>query len=163
MGITPDDKIDRWMVAAKQKGKGGSVLKRVIRAGEFLEKNARMREADACKCLSGIDFSKDVKVIRLPIKVYVQYVSKHKGHWFTDTGLTPDAVGLADGKRVRKLFRPSGSIHALQSTARGIKDTWTRDRLFQSLSPDAKKKMGQLTRGGGTQYFVAEKSRMRPV
>ncbi|TWT82335.1 hypothetical protein CA13_37970 [Planctomycetes bacterium CA13] len=163
MGFTPDDKIDRWMKAAGQVGKSQSVRQRVVIAGEFLEKTARMSEAQACGCLTGIDFSKPVKMIRLPDSIYVQYVQKHNGIWFTDTGLTPDLVGLAGGKRTRKLFKPVGVVHALQSTARAIKDTWTTDRLFQSISPAARGKLGQMTRGGGTQYIVFDKFRMQQI
>jgi hypothetical protein len=163
MGQTPDDKIARWMEAAGQTGKSDSVRDRVVVAGEFLEKTARMSEADAGACLGGIDFSKPVVVVRLPPGVYVQYVQKHKGVWFTATGLTPDLVGLAGGKRSRKLFSPAGTVVALESTARSIKDTWTADRLFQSINPAAKGKLGQMTRGGGTQYVVFDKSRMQEI
>ena len=163
MGMTPQDKIARWVKAAGQTGKPQPVVDRVVIAGEFLEKTARMSEGDACSCLTGIDFSKPVQVVRLPDSVYVQYEQQHRGVWFTDTGLTPDLVGLADGRRVRKLFTPLGIVHALQSTARSIKDTWTADRLFQSLSPSARGKLGQMTRGGGTQYVVHDKFAMKEV
>ena len=163
MGRTPEDKIGRWMAAAGQTGKCDNVRARVVTAGEFVEKTPRMDERSACSCLTGIDFSKSVKLVRLPSKVYVQYLAKHKGMWFTDTGLTPDLVGLAEGKRTRKLFTPVGLVHALKSTARAIKDTWTYDRLFQSIAPTARKKMGQLTRGGGVQYIVFDKHRMKAV
>jgi hypothetical protein len=163
MGKTPEDKVARWCKAAGQEGKSKDVVNRVIIAGEFLEKTARMSERDACDCLSGIDFSKTVGVVLLPQSVYVQYVQKHKGVWFTDTGLTPDAVGLADGKRNRKLFKPRGSVYALKSTARAIKDTWTAGRLFQSISPQAQRAIGQMTRGGGTQYVVFDKSAMEEI
>lgn len=163
MGITPPDKVDRWMRTAGQLGKGPAVRDQVIVAGEFLEKTARMSERDAADCLSGIDFSKSVEVVRLPQSVFVQYVEKHKGVWFTDTGLTPDKVGLAEGKRMRKLFTSIRMVHALKSTAAAIKDTWTADRLFLSISPQARGKLGQLTRGGGTQYVVFDKTRMKEV
>lgn len=123
MGITPPDKIERWMKAAGQSGKGPAVRDRVIVAGEYLEKTARMPESEVLGLLAGIDFSKSVEVVRLPASVYVQYVQKHKGVWFTDTGLTPDLVGLAEGKRTRKLFTPIGIVPALKSTAAAIKDT----------------------------------------
>jgi hypothetical protein len=122
-----------------------------------------MSESDTCSCLTGIDFSKPVSVVRLPNSIYVQYEQQHRGVWFTDTGLTPDLVGLADGRRVRKLFTPIGVVHALQSTARSIKDTWTADRLFQSLSPVTQAKMGQMTRGGGIQYVVHDKFAMKEI
>jgi hypothetical protein len=163
MGTTPPDKIARWVKAAGQTGKPQPVVDRVVIAGEFLEKTARLNESDACSCLTGIDFSKPVSVVRLPTSVYVQYQEQHRGAWFTDTGLTPDQVGLADGRRIRKLFTPIGAVHALQSTARSIKDTWTVDRLFQSLSPGAQGKLGQMTRGGGTQYVVHDKFAMKEI
>lgn len=163
MGMTPQDKIARWVQAAGQTGKSQAVIDRVVTAGQFLEGTARMSEAAASGCLTGIDFSKPVEVVRLPPSVYVQYTQQHMGIWFTDTGLTPDLVGLAEGRRLRKLFKPSGIVHALKSTARSIKDTWTPDRLFQSISPAAKGKMGQTTRGGGTQYIVHDKFAMSEV
>jgi hypothetical protein len=163
MGMTPQDKIARWVKAAGQTGKAQPVVDRVVIAGEFLEKTARMSESDACACLTGIDFSKPVSVVRLPKSVYVQYEQQHRGVWFTDTGLTPDLVGIAGGRRTRKLFSPLGVVHALQSTARSIKDTWTADRLFQSVSPAARGKLGQMTRGGGTQYIVHDKFGMKEI
>lgn len=163
MGMTPADKIARWVAAAGQTGKAQAVIDRVVTAGDFLEKTARMSEREACSCLTGIDFSKPVAVVRLPQSVYVQYVQQHRGVWFTDTGLTPDRVGLAEGRRMRQLFAPVGAVHALQSTARAIKDTWTAERLFQSISPMARGKLGQQTRGGGTQYIVHDKLAMKAV
>lgn len=163
MGITPDEKIERWIEAAGQTNKSPAVEKRVVTAGEFLEKTGRMTEQQACSCLTGIDFSQAVTVVRLPTSVYVQFVQQHKGIWFTDTGLTADEVGLAQGRRIRKLFVPVGVVPALKSSARSIKDTWTADRLFQSISPMARGKMGQMTKGGGTQYIVFDKTRMREM
>ena len=163
MGVTPPDKIERWVKAAGQSGKEPPVIARVVTAGEFLEKTARMSEAEACSCLTGIDFSKSVAVVRLPAAVCVQYGQQHRGAWFTSTGLTPDLVGLAAGRRTRKLYTPLGVVHALQSSARSIKDTWTIDRLFESVSPAARGRLGQMTRGGGTQYVVHDKSAMREL
>ena len=162
MGMTPPDKIARWVNTAGQAGKAKPVIDRVVTAGEFLEKTARMNESEACSCLTGIDFSKPVVVVKLTNSVYVQYVQQHKGIWFTNTGLTPDLIGLAEGRRLRKLFTPVGVVHALECTSRSIKDTWTADRLFQSISPAARGKFGQIkfgqmTSGGGTQYIVVDK------
>jgi len=163
MGLTSPDKIERWVTVAGQKGKSQFVVDRVIIAGEFLEKTARMSESKACECLTGIDFSKPVAVVRLPLSVYVQYAENHRGVWFTNTGLTPDQVGLASGRRLRRLFTPIGIVSALQSTARSIKDTWTADRLLESVSPAATGKFGQMTRGGGTQYLVHDRFAMREI
>src|SRR5262249_53698204 len=99
----------------------------------------------------------------LPRSVYVQYVQQHKGVWFTDTGLTPDAVGLAQLNRKRKLFKPRGSVYALKSTARAIKDRWTAAKLFGPLSSEEKRAIAQETRGGGTQYIVFDKSAMEEI
>jgi hypothetical protein len=163
MGMTPSDKIARWVLAAGQTGKAQPVIDRVVAAGEFLERTSTMSEADACSCLSGIDFSKSVSVVRLPSSVFVQYVQQHRGVWFTDTGLSPDLIGLAEGRRLRKLFTPIGAVHALKTTARSIKDTWTLDRVFQSISPAARGKLGQMTRGGGTQYVVHDRFGMKEI
>lgn len=164
MGTTSADKLARWILASGQTGKPQTGLDRVAVAGEFLERTARMSEAQACECLTGIDFSKPVTVVKLDrSRVYVQYVQKHRGVWFTDTGLTPDRIGLAEGKRVRQLFVPAGLVPALASTARSIKDFWTADRLFQSLSPASRSKMGQFTSGGGKQYIVSDPFAMRRI
>ena len=163
MGMTSSEKIARWVAAAGQTGKAKPVIDRVVTAGEFLERTARMSEPEACSCLTGIDFSKPVTPVKLTRKVYVQYVQQHKGIWFTNTGLTPDLVGLAEGRRLRKLFSPVGDVHALECTARSIKDTWTADRLFQSVSPVAKGKLGQMTQGGGAQYIVVDKLAMKEL
>jgi hypothetical protein len=39
----------------------------------------------------------------------------------------------------------------------------TAGRLFQSISPAARGKLGQLTRGGGTQYIVHDKFAMKEI
>lgn len=162
MGKTPQEKIDRWVAAAGQENKGSKVIERVVTAGEFLEKNVRLSENEASKLLKGIDFSKPVDVVKLPQKVYVQYKVKHKGIWFTDTGLTPDAVGLSGCGRKRTLYRPAGTVPALRCKAMAIKDTWTPNRILETLSPESKR-LGQMTSGGGTQYVVGDKSRMEEL
>lgn len=130
----------------------------------------------AFEYLGGIDLSKPVQEIQcLPDRIYVQYVQKYKGIWFTSTGLTPDHVGIAEGNRTRKLFRPSGNVPALKSVARSIKDVWSADRLFTPLKPEniaklnakgkelMKTRQGQLTSGGGTQFIVLDNLRMKEV
>ena len=189
MGKPSEKQIEAWLAAAgKKKNVSKQVLERIIRAGQFIENTARIK--NGAGLLSGIDFSKDVVVLnKLPDRVYVQYVSKHRGHWFTDTGLAPDLVGIAAGKRKRHLFRAGGSVAALKSRAASVKDTWTVGRLFDLLDPTnpadqakikkhfkgrtpdeikkllvkAAKRMGQMTAGGGTQYFVADPSRMTKI
>ena len=162
MGQTPPDKIARWSAAAGQSGKPPAVLARVVVAGEFLEKTGRLSEAAACECLTGIDFSHPVMVVRLAPGTYVQFTYHHVGAWFTRTGLTPGQVGLAKGQRERRLFKPSGTVWALQSTARPIKDYWTTGHLPQSLDPHSRR-MGELTQGGGPQYFVIDRALMVPA
>lgn len=163
MGMTPADKIARWVAAAGQTGKGQSVIDRVVVAGEFLEKTARLSEAHTCEMLSGIDFSRPVHVVRLPRSVYVQFGQQHRGLWFTDTGVTPGQVGLSGRGRTRKLYTPMGVVHALESTARAIKDTWTTQRLLESVSPAAGGRMGELTPGRARQYIVHDRFSMREL
>ena len=136
MGVTPIEKINRWIEAAGQTGKPDSVKKKVIAAGEFLEKTCRASEEQACASLTGIDFSSTVEVDNLQTpSVYVQYAKKHRGEWFTDTGLSTDRVGIVIGSRKRKLFTPSGTVPALKTKARDIRDYWTQDRIFDNLKP----------------------------
>ncbi len=154
--------VEQWLVWTGQVGKSQSVVNRVSVAGHFLEDVCRMPEKKLRECLCGIDFSKAVRVLQLPKKVYVQYGGTDSV-WFTDTGLTPDLVGLAEGNRKRRLYRPVGGVRALKTTARSIKDSWTPGRIFQSLVPDVMRRFGQMTRGGGTQYIVADRSAMREL
>lgn len=163
MGATPQHKIARWVAAAGQTGKSQFVIDRIVVAGEFLERTARLSEHSACEMLTGIDFSKPVHVVRLPLGVYVQFGQHHRGLWFTRSGVTPDQVGLSGAGRVRRRFSPIGVVHALESTARAIKDTWTAARSLESISPVAGGRMGELTRGGATQYIVHDRLAMQEL
>ncbi|MEM0984192.1 MAG: polymorphic toxin type 46 domain-containing protein [Planctomycetota bacterium] len=162
MGKPSEEQIAAWLAAAGKSGKvPPAVRDKIITAAQFIENTARQR--DASGFLKGIDFSKEVKVLnKLPNKVFVQYVGKHKGMWFTETGLTPDLVGIAEGsettKRLRKLYKPSGNVAALKSTASSVKDTWTIEKVLKIKDPAVKKKV--MTRGGGTQYIVANPQKM---
>lgn len=162
MGMTPPDKIARWVAAVGQTGKPPAVIGRITMAGEFLEKTGRLSEHDACQCLTGIDFSHPVLVVRLPPGTYTQFAQQHRGAWFTLSGLMPTQVGLAHGNRTPRRFRPEGIVWALQSVARPIKDTWTSSHLEESLDPRSGKR-GEWTIGGGTQYFVIDRWLMKPV
>ncbi len=104
MSKIPDSKMQAWLKATSSEGKGQAVLKRVQLAGEFCERTCRLSETETLNSLSGIDFSSQVLVVRLPKKAYVQYRSRHPNKWFTDTGLTPDQVGIVKGERQRELF-----------------------------------------------------------
>ncbi len=166
MGRTPEALVTQWMKLAGQEGKSGAVRERVKIAGEFLVKSAAMNEKRTQQCFRGIDFSKQVTAVRLPAGVYVQYVLGNVGSWFTETGLTPDLVGVSDMKvgdhgRKRTLFVPNGTVHALQSTAQSIRDTWTFKKLYPGADQALIREMAPLTRGGGTQYFVLEAARMK--
>jgi hypothetical protein len=125
---------------------------------------------EASSWLQGIDFSKSVVVCNhLPDKLYVQFVGKHLGAWFTDTGMTPDQIGLANRRNGPRLFRPAGSVAALESTASSIKDWWSAGRAPDSVVPRAGQdrsgapRKGQMTRGGGKQYLVINKFQMQQV
>lgn len=162
MGKTPQSKIDNWLKATGLQGKGPGVVKRVVAAGEYCERTCRLSEEDTLKALTGIDFSHTVTVVRLPLKCYVQYKGQHVGRWFTDIGLTPDAVGLALGTRKRVLFVPSGAVYALKCTARSIRDNWTIGRIFDKKDLLSALK-GVPTRGGGIQYLVHDRFRMDQI
>ncbi len=159
MGKTPESKIRAWLKATGLEGKGQGVVKRVQVAGEYCERTCRLSEADTLKVLSGIDFSAQVLVVRLPTKCYVQYRVKHTGRWFTDVGLTPDQVGLAQGVRRRELFSPAGVVYALKCRAKSIRDYWTPGRIFDKADLLSALK-GVPTRGGGTQYLVHDRFQM---
>jgi len=168
MGAPPAHRIRQWLTAAgKSADTAGPVRDRVIVAGQFIENSGRV--PDAFDLLRGIDFSKPVTVVRqLPMGVYVQFAGRHRGAWFTHAGLTPDQVGLAEGQRVRKLFRPIGAVAALESTARPINDWWTHGRLQEHLDPTGSirhdtRAYGQHTLGGGRQYLVIDRFQMQEL
>jgi len=139
------------------------LLARIITAGQFIENSARFAESDASGFLRGIDFSKPVKVCnRLPDGIYVQFVDHHLGAWFTHTGLRPDQVGLAEGQRKPKRFRPVGVVAGLESTASAVKDYWTKGGIPESLDPTSGRR-GQWTQGGGTQYLVLNRFQMQEI
>ncbi|MGE3180157.1 MAG: hypothetical protein AB7N71_00880 [Phycisphaerae bacterium] len=189
MGVTPEERIDKWLAAAgKSRRVPQNIRQRVIVAGEFLEKTARIR--DAASYLRGIDFSHPVVVLRqLPDGVYAQY-NVHLGNWFTLVGYPAQRLGISADGKPRTLYRPVGQVAALQSTARTTRDTWTkgrsvnqklREKLLDAVKPmtllDRDKKprslkekekfvdrrLGEDVGGGGIQYFVANKYQMTRV
>jgi hypothetical protein len=212
MGQTSQLVVEVWLLAAgESKATGGSLRQRIVTAGDFLLKTGRLKSGDLrpkpnetaeamlerlsatelIGSLKGIDFNSPVTPLSsLPDQVYVQYVKQHRGHWFTNTGLTQDAVGLASGFRTRKLFKPAGSVAALESRAKSIRDFWSADKLFKWSELQSKweviqqqaarrnppltltdghfellkkKLVGQSTQGGGVQYFVANPSQMTEI
>lgn len=163
MGLAPAAKIDRWVTAAGYSTAfvNPSVRERIIIAAKFIENSAT--RADASSLLQGIDFSCPVEVWNsLPDRVFVQFVDHHLGFWFTDTGVTPDRIGLSSRGRTRRCFRPRGSVAALKSTAKGIKDHWSESALPMSLHPESGR-MGEMTSGGGTQYLVIDRFQMEEI
>ena len=168
MGAPPAHRIRQWLTAAgKSADTTGPVRDRVIVAAQFIENSCRI--PDACDFLRGIDFSKPVTVVRqLPMGVYVQFAGRHRGAWFTQAGLTPDRVGLAEGQRTRKLFRPIGAVAALESTAQPINDSWTHGRREEHVDPTGSMRRGthvhgQHTLGGGRQYLVIDRFQMQEL
>lgn len=151
--VTPELE-EAWLAACGKKANLSNVLKvKILSTGQFIAEHWGVKKA--AEFLSGIDVSKQIVQEKLKegVGVYIQYKGKYQGSWFTQTGLTPDMVGLAEGKRLRKLFTPKSNVTVLRSTAKSIKDTWTPDRLIQSFDP-REKKYGQMTSGGGVQYLV---------
>ncbi|MBZ2190597.1 hypothetical protein K8B33_15935, partial [Alcanivorax sp. JB21] len=103
--------------------------------------------------LEGIDFSMPVRVTELaPGTSYVQHVLDGRvGSYFAPTGSPAGMLGINPAGRVPMHFTPSQPTSALQSTAARITDTWTvPSQPFQAS-------------GGGTQYFVPNRSLMLEV
>lgn len=136
-------------------------LRRAVRnerrnyAREFYKQNTKKNPMEIESHLSGIDFTKPVKVTKLPppgqkqVTVY-QYRSPSKaGNYYTlDPKAKPTELGIADvyGPNLEPKVKYSGVLDqdtpCLQSTARGINDSWSVPG--QQIQ----------TKGGATQYFV---------
>lgn len=107
--------------------------------------------------LDGIDFTKSVELVELPVdKLTSQYQAPHgkKGNYFaepdakaTELGINPMAEtpsGIL--KKTKTMYKTNQKIVVLKSTARsGINDTWS----VPSQKP-------YETLGGGTQYFTID-------
>ena len=162
----PRPKTDIWMEAADLGADAdipAGVARRVISAGEFLEKTAGLSEEAACRYLPGIDFQEPVSVVRLPDSVFVRFEEQFDGIWLTDAGLKPADVRKAGQRRIRKLVTPIGPVPALQCTARNFKDSWKKEDLFPWIAPQVRSQMPSSPRNGGRQYIVLDRTRMKSV
>ena len=124
-------------------------------ARKFYEHNTNKNAMEIESHLSGIDFNKPVRATQLPppgqkqVTVY-QYRSPSKqGNYYTlDPKAKPTDLGISDvyGPNLEPKVKYSGVLEqetpCLQSTARGINDTWSVPG--QQIQ----------TKGGATQYFV---------
>lgn len=197
MGKPTDKDIVAWLAAAgKSSASSKSIVQLVVDTAQFIQNTLKYNPVS---CLPGIDLSKPIKKISsLPDGIYLQWKDEKRGKWFTHTGISGDEVGISILGRKRKLYRPGGSVAALRSKAKSVKDTWTVSRLFQLIDSDdervrklidkidkrlaAEKKglnskelaerykrivqkvlgrLGQMTKGGGTQYLVANSGSMK--
>ena len=163
MNATVCEKEVRRLTAAGAETTESDVFqKRVLAAGEFLENTAGLTEEQICECLAEIDFAFPVIVAKLPRSVFVRSEDR-QGIWFTDTGLSPEDEGFRGGRRLQPLYSPIGVVPALKSTARSIRGRWTRDQILQASPQQAARRMDQRTNGGGAQYIVGGKLRMREL
>jgi hypothetical protein len=103
--------------------------------------------------LSGIDFNKDVQVVKLNSgQTVYQWVDPQRGigQYFSPAGMTPDQLGINGDGRVLQSFVVSNRTSVLQTTAAPLTDTWS------GPSP-------LLTSGGGTQWFALDNSVFSPA
>src|SRR5438128_2009416 len=130
MGQTTESVIREWVKAAGEARVSRELLEKIILAGEFMRDDGNQSAEKILNHLSGIDFNSKVERVVLPKGVYIQYMRANLGNWFTKTGLTQDAVGLAEDFRTRELFEPAGDVAALACRAKSIRDNWSADKLF---------------------------------
>ncbi len=98
--------------------------------------------------LAGIAFTQPVTLTELtPGTNYLQYPMNGKmGNYFTTVGTPAETIGINPAGRVPTLYTPTTAVTALRSTAADIIDTWTVPS------------QPYMTKGGGIQYFVPDKS-----
>lgn len=109
--------------------------------------------------LKGIDLSSEVKVTKLkPGDIVTQWSGGPVGEWFSFSGQSPEALGIARGGRELRRFRVKQEVEVLQSRAAGIADTWTPQRTLDVYSPTPGGKniaaAGELAGGGGKQMVI---------
>jgi len=114
-------------------------------AMEFMKNDLGWNWGRRLEAVSGIDLNNSVTVRTLPSNTNaIQYVRTGKpiGSWFTQPGTSATNVGIAPYFRRPQSFINSGSLRALESTAKGVFDYWTVPGF------DIK------TIGGGTQWIT---------
>jgi hypothetical protein len=103
--------------------------------------------------LKGIDFSKDVSIVKIPQgSIVSQWVNPARGvgNYFAPIGTDAGQLGISSiGKQVQQ-FNVAEDTSVLQSTAGPILDTWSGDNPVQ-------------TPGGGTQWFTLDKSNFQQI
>jgi hypothetical protein len=102
--------------------------------------------------LEGIDFTKPVNLVTIRRGSRVaqwQIPTRPTGNYFADLNTSPSELGINPTGRVQSIYRAEEDTIALQSTAKGIVDTWsTPGKAYQAD-------------GGGIQYFVITPTRFK--
>lgn len=97
--------------------------------------------------LKGVDFSKPVKITRLPPKTpLIQYQKPGDpvGNYFAPPGTPAKKLGIDPTGKVSKPYTTTKEIEVLESTTSPIKDKWSTPGKTV------------ITEGGGTQYVVKD-------
>lgn len=118
--------------------------------------------SEAVSFLRCMDLSKLVTTIRLrPGEILVAYRSLNQNPlrlFYTQKGYAPQHLGLNLSGKVRKVFRVTTSMPALQSYATAAIDSWSRvepgqDVVINPRSNELNTEFGVVTSGGGLQLM----------
>jgi hypothetical protein len=136
------------------KARSSSSFEQLVRhenAYNFYTQHAGYSADRAMSHLSGIDFTQPVSIVEVqPGTKFIQHVgARGVGNYFAPPGTPAEMLGINPAGRTPMLFEASEPEIALRSTASKVVDTWTEATPFQS-------------EGGGTQFFIPNKSAMTP-
>jgi len=163
--------VDAYLQALAKPKAPPLVRQRAERAAAFFETRFLGKSfAQIMDYLRGIDFSKDVRVVKLAaVAPYqsdlIQYVAGNRpGNFFAKPGVAHDRLGIALGTRQFRRFRVTNiGVDVLVCTATQISDTWTHGRTLDVYSPipghqpwQPPTRAGQFARGGGLQIIIPD-------
>jgi len=145
------------------KNVGTLVRQNVKLTAEFLSRKGISPEKMP-EILRGIDLHSPVTIELLTKGTKLtQRVSGSTGRWFSKRGVSERNLGISSSNRQYQVFEVTQYVEVIQSKAAGISDTWTQGRTRDVYSPNSaagidqpKLKAGELTSGGGLQYFIPE-------
>ena len=129
--------LDHYLQAIGKPGAPPLVRERVqLAAGYFETRFPAKSTLDVVAYLKAIDFSRDVREMRIaaiaPVQsILIQYTANRgAGNFFSKPGYAADQLGIALGGRTFRRFRViSGSAMVLVCTAAPVSDTWTQGGL----------------------------------
>lgn len=127
--------------------------------------------------LMGIDFTKPVKARLTPppsTGIQWQAPGQPQGNYYAQPGSTPSELGvgnlgLTPGPRPQQItakvplpYNVTSGTPVLESTAAKITDTWSVPANAGTPGTIGNLGIKQVTKGGGTQYFIADKTAAKP-